>query len=666
VTGSGPHTVFGNVQVGNTTSTGTTTPVILSLGGTFSSTTGSNVKLRVYDDGSNIGGMSVSGGQTEVNTWSSGRLAFYRGTTQTAVFDAGGSLGIGTATPLSRLHVETSSVSSGNILTLRNSTAWSTPMMTSIAIRDASNDVGAIGWRYNGSGATVDMHIHSLYNNAYTNINNIVMTVRGNGNVGIGTVLPTALLQVSGSGSGSLMQISSHVSSSIFFVSGSGNIGIGVTDLGPDGLSLATTSNYSWSEGSGNAYATLFRQRNSAATVMASGYKRSNTGNFASSYGISMARAAIAVGSNNGSIAFFSDPASNVANGTDIAPSERMTILNSGNVGIGTSSPGGNLEVYAATPTIICGATAAGSLHGIEFKQSNTLDAYIKQLPQTGEFRFYVGRNSSWGGNMTFYTDTVNRMTISSAGNVGIGTTSPTQGKLVVSNAGPSVIANRETSVGVNSYWNASDGSVTFFGNESNHPLVFNTNNTERMRITSGGNVGIGTTAPGKTFVVSAAVAGSVVEFYNTRNNTSGDFNLVTSLGTNAANTNSYHYIASTGGSDRCYVYGNGNIVNSNNSYGTLSDATLKENIVDATPKLDNLLKLKVRNFNLIGDETKQIGFIAQEFEEVFPSMIDIDGKSGKKLIKTSVLVPMLVKAIQELSTKLDEATTRIKTLESR
>jgi hypothetical protein len=169
----------------------------------------------------------------------------------------------------------------------------------------------------------------------------------------------------------------------------------------------------------------------------------------------------------------------------------KMTILHNGNVGIGTSSPGGNLEVYAATPTIICGATAAGSLHGIEFKQSNTLDAYIKQLPQTGEFRFYVGRNSSWGGNMTFYTDTVNRMTISSAGNVGIGTTSPTQGKLVVSNAGPSVIANRETSVGVNSYWNASDGSVTFFGNESNHPLVFNTNNTERMRITSGGNVGI-------------------------------------------------------------------------------------------------------------------------------------------------------------------------------
>jgi len=232
VTGSGPHTVFGNVQMGNNTSVGTTTPVILSLGGTFNSgTAGSNVKLRVYEssgDGS-IGGMSVSSGQMEINTWSSGRIAFYRGTTQTAVFDAGGSLGIGTATPLSRLHVETSSISNGNILTLRNSAAWSTPMMTSIAIRDSSNDVGAIGWRYNAAGTTVDMHIHSLYNSAYTNINNIVMTVRGNGNVGIGTVLPNALLHVSGSGSGSLMQISSHVSSSIFFVSGSGNVGIGTT-----------------------------------------------------------------------------------------------------------------------------------------------------------------------------------------------------------------------------------------------------------------------------------------------------------------------------------------------------------------------------------------------------------------------------------------------------
>jgi len=197
--------------------------------------------------------------------------------------------------------------------------------------------------------------------------------------------------------------------------------------------------------------------------------------------------------------------------------------------------------------------------------------------------------------------------------------------------------------------------------------MLFDTNGAERMRITSGGFIGFGVT-PTRPVVASFSVVGSIMEVINTRNAGGSDYALVTSLGTNDANTSCYHNIASTGGADRMYVYGNGNIVNTNNSYGTLSDITLKENIVDATPKLDDILQLKVRNFNLIDDEfkTKQIGFIAQEFEEVFPKMIDIDGKSGKKLIKTSVLVPMLVKAIQEQQAQIQELSNRLIKLESK
>jgi hypothetical protein len=102
-------------------------------------------------------------------------------------------------------------------------------------------------------------------------------------------------------------------------------------------------------------------------------------------------------------------------------------------------------------------------------------------------------------------------------------------------------------------------------------------------------------------------------------------------------------------------VAANGNLTNTNNSYGAISDKTLKENIVAATPKLDDLMKVQVKTFNFISDETKakQIGVIAQEIETVFPSIVETDN-DGIKSVKYSVLVPMLVKAIQELKAEVD------------
>ena len=111
-------------------------------------------------------------------------------------------------------------------------------------------------------------------------------------------------------------------------------------------------------------------------------------------------------------------------------------------------------------------------------------------------------------------------------------------------------------------------------------------------------------------------------------------------------------------------ILGNGNLQNANNSYGAFSDVKLKENIIDATPKLEDLCKVKVRQYNLKSDPShKQIGVVAQELEEVFAGLVeetkDLDEKgqdlgTTTKAVKYSVFVPMLIKAIQELKAEVD------------
>jgi hypothetical protein len=116
-----------------------------------------------------------------------------------------------------------------------------------------------------------------------------------------------------------------------------------------------------------------------------------------------------------------------------------------------------------------------------------------------------------------------------------------------------------------------------------------------------------------------------------------------------------------------CYI--NGNLVNRFNSYGQYSDIKLKENIVDTTPKLEDVKRIRIRNFNFKGDPYKQIGVVAQEFEEVFPGLVEDkevpDEEGTTKTVKYSVLVPILVKAMQEQQVIIDDLKSRLETLEN-
>ena len=200
----------------------------------------------------------------------------------------------------------------------------------------------------------------------------------------------------------------------------------------------------------------------------------------------------------------------------------------------------------------------------------------------------------------------------------------------------------------------------------------FFTGGNERMRITSGGNVLIGTTSVGGKFYTYNTTETNTIKAHDANGSTTSDGIMSVVANRNTTNNTfyAYGYYNIDAGAFKFRVADSGNVTNTNNSYGAISDIKLKENITDATPKLDDLLKVKIKNFNYIGSEEKQLGVIAQELEEVFPSMIEIHNDTDKegndlgtttKSVKYSVFVPMLIKAIQELTEKVNELESKIK-----
>ena len=112
-------------------------------------------------------------------------------------------------------------------------------------------------------------------------------------------------------------------------------------------------------------------------------------------------------------------------------------------------------------------------------------------------------------------------------------------------------------------------------------------------------------------------------------------------------------------------VFNNGNVTNTNNSYGAISDIKLKENIVDASSQWDDLKALQVRNYNFKEGQTHtQIGLVAQEAELVSPGLVtaspdrDEDGNdlgTVTKSVNYSVLYMKAVKALQEAMERIEQ-----------
>lgn len=191
--------------------------------------------------------------------------------------------------------------------------------------------------------------------------------------------------------------------------------------------------------------------------------------------------------------------------------SNNINNTNTGNVGIGTTTPGQKLEISAVSPQIQMSDTGAlpskftmgtsGPWAGFGFNRT-IAGGHFDAGKTTASYYMFVGSGNSfhvWGTTPTNNAEPVERMRLDKDGNVGIGTATPTAASgytaLSLNNSTGSLI-DFMTGNAVKARLQ-SDGTTFYFNNLANGPIQFYTNNnTERMRITGGGNIGIGTTNP--------------------------------------------------------------------------------------------------------------------------------------------------------------------------
>jgi hypothetical protein len=177
---------------------------------------------------------------------------------------------------------------------------------------------------------------------------------------------------------------------------------------------------------------------------------------------------------------------------------EAMRINSSGNVGIGTTTPNAALEVSRYAASAVINITSG----------SNTFQAFENTSGDASLINYGSGRaitiSQSGAGNINFGVNGSERMRIDSAGNVGIGTSAPTE-KL-------DVVGNAKISSGSSFYWGDATCQITAVNAGAMRFLTGTA--SEKMRIEGNGNVGIGNTAPTTTLDVSGSItsrSGSVI-----------------------------------------------------------------------------------------------------------------------------------------------------------
>jgi len=370
--------------------------------------------------------------------------------------------------------------------------------------------------------------------------------------------------------------------------------------------------------------------------------------------------------------------------------SERMRLDSSGNLGIGTSSPSAKLVVNqdslvdtegifvqaASNPAdggvaIFKSASKIGTISSLGANSSLTFLTNLSgttserlRIRETGAIEFtgasttanaqayFVNNNTEFqmGSSvsagvpkpMSFQTAGSERMRIDSSGNVGVGTASPTARLMVKDSSdsgfdsGIAIVRSASSQTG---YINMVGGAMNF--NSPAIPFTFRQSGSEKMRLTSTGDLLVGTTT-------SFALATHDPNVITNQSFGVSDGTNNSTIGLDRIHFDSSNYFVLNGSAIGV------KLVNGATAWAAQSDESLKENIKPLENVLDKIKDYRCVEYNLKAEKTdKKIGFIAQDWEQDFDAIVDKDA-DGILSMKYTETIPVLLKAIQELSAKLE------------
>jgi hypothetical protein len=479
--------VQGGVQAWNTTIQGTTRGSIHIGAASATANAGGAITFGARDSSSGVGAQAGiytnTDGAYGTRMYFSTSNSYSTGAQTRMTILENGNIGVGTTGPGAKLDVNGEIFASSNVQIgaaglagkyyIRRPSDGSASAYFGYTSAD-NTDFGV----YNGSGGG---SIKFNSNNGIFQFNNLatgeLVRITSAGNVGIGTTSPAVALDVNGTINGGFLTINRAGTSAIF------------TDTRTN---IHTTTPSFKVQNTGDTSVTTLSHR--LVDLDYAGDADTVTGTYVRFLTGGTERAGLGLTSDKFTIT------------TGVA--ERLTIDSTGNVGIGTTSPNVALEVSGASnlsSRIRAAKTSSGTIE-MGADRDTFGSPYISAITNS---------------NLDFFTNDTHRIRITNAGNVIInGTTAinsaSNRGNLTIN--GTSAILNLGIS-NVESGYIFHNGTNLDISQVLAQPLRFLTTNAERMRITSAGNVGIGTTSPNrKLYVVSSDwdnVTGGGVIFEN-------------------------------------------------------------------------------------------------------------------------------------------------------